>query len=169
MRTERSKFGAIRCTVRGYPSTGGYWMKQADMLDMLYLSVPRSHPVQRSDDASVEDAFCDRLRRTGATWWASEQESQDVLAGVRKATEAESKVLVFGWPSDGSGVWVLRYASEDEVPEDFGMVRMALDMDEKIEAMRKFGAEFIAEVSEVEELSDPYPLKARSDELSQLN
>jgi hypothetical protein len=117
----------------------------------------------------VEDAFCDRLRRIGATWWASEQESQDVLAGLRKATEVESKVLVFGWPSDMSGVWVLRYASEDEVPEDFGMVRMALDMDEKIEAMRKFGAEFFADVRKVEELSDHYPPKARSDGLGQLN
>jgi hypothetical protein len=55
------------------------------------------------------------------------------------------------------GVWVLRYASEYEVPKDSGMVRMALDMDEKIEAMRKFGAEFVADVSEVEELSDHYP------------
>jgi hypothetical protein len=144
-------------------------MKQADISDMLYLSVPRSHPVQRSDDASVEDAFCDRMRRIGATWWASKLESHDVEAGLRGATEAERKVLVFGWPSDGSGVWVLRYASEDEVPEDFGMVRMALDMDEKIEAMRRFGAEFIADVSEVEELSDHYPPKARSDELCQLN
>lgn len=140
-------------------------MKQADILDMLYLSVPRSHPVQRSDDASVEDAFCNRLRRIGATWWASEQESQDVLAGVCKTTEAESKVLVFGWPSDGSGVWGLGYASEDEVPEDFAMFRMALDMDKKIEAMCEFGAEFIADVPEVEELPDHYPPKTRSDAL----
>jgi hypothetical protein len=88
-----------------------------------------------------------------------------VLTGVRKATEAESKFLVFGWLSDGPGVWVLRYASEDEVPEDFGMVRIALDMDEKIEAVRKFGAEFVADVSEVEEFSDHYPPKTRSDQL----
>jgi hypothetical protein len=27
-----------------------------------------------------------------------------VEAGLRRATEAERKVLVFGWPSNGSGV-----------------------------------------------------------------
>lgn len=59
--------------------------------------------------------------------------------------------MVFGWPdsggSDGSeaerGVWVLRYASDKEVPGDFGRLKFVVSSEEKIEVMREFGAIFV--------------------------
>ena len=42
--TERTVFGPLGCDVYGYPSTGGVLIKEtADLLDMLFLSVPRSY------------------------------------------------------------------------------------------------------------------------------
>ena len=51
---------------------------------------------------------------------ASEREWIDVQLGEKERTELEKRVLVFGWPSDGVGVWMLRFASENELPKDFG-------------------------------------------------
>ncbi|KAB8276871.1 hypothetical protein BDV30DRAFT_205520, partial [Aspergillus minisclerotigenes] len=69
--TERTVFGTLGCTVYGYPSTGGILIKEADLLDMLFLSLPRSYISQRSPDTDEEDRFCNLLRRTGATFWPS--------------------------------------------------------------------------------------------------
>jgi hypothetical protein len=51
-------------------------------------------------------------------------------------------------PADGRGVWVLKYEQADDLPDDFGKVRMAADMEEKIEAMKALGAEFVADPDE---------------------
>lgn len=56
------------------------------------------------------------MRRVGATWWASEQEWVDVELGERESTALKERVLAFGWPTDGVGVWVLRFGSEKEMP-----------------------------------------------------
>ena len=40
--TDRTLFRAQGCTVYGYPSTGGVLIKEADLLDLLFLSLPRS-------------------------------------------------------------------------------------------------------------------------------
>jgi hypothetical protein len=80
----------------------------------------------------------------------------EVHIGVRKMTEKEKKVLVFGWPADGVGVWVLRYASEREVPRDFGRVSFAISMEERIRIMREYGATLVEDVAQVEELRDTF-------------
>ena len=59
---------------------------------------------------------------------------------VRDGTELEKRVLVFGWPSDEVGVWVLRFTSEREVPSDFGRLGMAISIDERIEVMKGYRA-----------------------------
>ncbi|KAH8589905.1 hypothetical protein B0O99DRAFT_318371 [Bisporella sp. PMI_857] len=152
--TERTSFGTRGCVVYGYPSTGGVLIKQADLLDMLFLSLPRSHVSQCSRSADEEDRFCHLLRRTGATLWPSKQDWIEVQIGMREMTEEEEKVLVFGWPTDGVGVWVLRFASARQMPRDFGRVGFAMDMEEKIQMMREYGASFVEDVTQVEELRD---------------
>ncbi|KAJ5302323.1 hypothetical protein N7508_007186 [Penicillium antarcticum] len=62
------------CVVYGYPSTGGVLVKEADLLDMLFLSVSRSHESQRSPSLNEEDRFCKLMRRTGAKWWSSRED-----------------------------------------------------------------------------------------------
>ena len=62
-------------------------------------------------------------------------------------------MLVFRWPSDGVGVGVLRFASEREVPSDFGRLEMAISMDERIEVIKVYGAVFYENIDEVNERS----------------
>lgn len=152
--TERTKFGTRGCLVYGYPSTGGVLIKEADLLDMLFLSLPRSHVSQRSPSADEEDRFCNLMRRTGATWWPSKEDWIEVQMDMREITEEEEKVLVFGWPTDGVGVWVLRFGSARQLPRDFGRMSLAMNMEEKIQMMREYGATFVEDVTQVEELYD---------------
>lgn len=35
--------------------------------------------------------------------------------------------MVFGWLTDGEGVWVFRYGNERAVPRDFERISLALD------------------------------------------
>ena len=72
--------------------------------------------------------------------------------GVRERTELEKRVLVFGWPSDGVGVWMLRFATEIELPRDFGRLGMAISMDERVKVMKEYGAVFYKNPNEVNEL-----------------
>ncbi|RAH68024.1 uncharacterized protein BO66DRAFT_421892 [Aspergillus aculeatinus CBS 121060] len=135
--TERTRFGTLGCTVYGYPSTGGVLIKEADLLDMLFLSLPRSHVSQRSPSAEEEDR---------SDWL-------EVQMGLRQMTEEEEKVIVYGWPADGVGVWVLRFASANELPDDFGRMNLAMNMEEKIQIMKEYGATFVEDVTQVEELN----------------
>ncbi|KAL2794887.1 hypothetical protein BJX66DRAFT_186562 [Aspergillus keveii] len=153
--TNRTEFGFRGCFVYGYPSTGGVLIKvNADLVDMLFLSLPRFHVAQRSSSVEDEDRFCNLLRRIGATWWPSKEDQFDVMMQVKDATAEEKKVLVFGWPADGVGVWVLRFESYGQVPRDFGRMHYAVDMEERIRIMREYGAEFVEDVSQVEELRE---------------
>ncbi|GLA77956.1 hypothetical protein AtubIFM55763_010435, partial [Aspergillus tubingensis] len=151
--TERTVFGPGGCVVYGYPSTGGVLIKDGpDLLDMLFLSVPRSHASQRSPSADEEDRFCNLMRRTGAKFWPSKEEWIAVKMERRDITEEEEKVMVYGWPTDGVGVWVLRYRSASQMPRDFGRMSFAMNMDERIQIMKEYGATFFEDVTEVKEL-----------------
>jgi uncharacterized protein YifE (UPF0438 family) len=152
-RTERTVFDTMGCTVYGYPSTGGVLIKEADLLDILFLSLPRSYVSQRSPSADEEDRFCNLMRRTGATFWPSKQDWFDVQVGLREITEEEEKVMVYGWPTDGVGVWVLRFRSTRQLPSDFGRMSLAMNMEEKIQIMREYGATFVEDITQVEELN----------------
>jgi hypothetical protein len=151
---ERTVFGARGCVVYGYPSAGGVFIKEADFVDMVFLSLSRSHASQRSPSADEEDKFCRLMRRAGATLWPSKQDWIDVQIGMREMTEEEEKVMVFGWPADGVGVWVLRYRNAGQVPKDFGRMSMAMNMEEKIQIMREYGATFVEDITQVEELCE---------------
>lgn len=152
--TSRTGFGTRGCIVYGYPSTGGILIKEANVLDMNFLSLDRLHSAERSNDAAEEDEFCGLMRKVGATWWNSRREWEEEQLGIVEMTEMQKRVLVFGWPTDGVGVWVLRYKSEDEVPDDFGRINFVVTMDEKIRVMKEYGALFYDDVGAVEELKD---------------
>lgn len=152
-KTERTVFGPEGCVIYGYPSTGGVLIKEgADLVDMLFLSVPRSHTSQRSSSADEEDRFCNLMRRTGAKFWLSKEEWIAVTMERREITEEEEKVMVYGWPTDRVGVWVLRYKSAGEIPRDFGRMSFAMNMDERIQIMKEYGATFFEDVTQVKEL-----------------
>lgn len=149
---KRTEFGRLGCTAYGYPSSGGTLIKEVDVVDMQFLQLDRFSAARRSSDMAQEDEFCTRMRKIGVTWWADEQVWIDVQCGIRERTELESRQLIFGWPTNREGVWVLRYDSEWEVPRDFGKVFMALNMDERCQVMKHFGATFYADPETVNEL-----------------
>ena len=93
------------------------------------------------------------MKRTGATFWPSKRDWSAVQIGFREPTEEEEKVMVYGWPTNGVGVWVLRFKNTEQLPRDFGRINLALNMEEKIQIMREFGATFVEDVMQVEELS----------------
>lgn len=150
---KRTEFGRQGCAAFGYPSRGGVLIKDpVDIVDMQYLQLERFKATQRSTNVLEEDAFCERMRRIGATWWPSEQDYNDVLLGVRERTELEARVLVFGWPEESTGVWLLSYESEMAKPRDFGKLQLAIDMNERCRMMQEFGATYYPDHGEVREL-----------------
>ena len=152
----RTIFGSRGCNIYGYPSSGGIFVKKADVLDLLYLSPSRSQACERSPDSDEEDKFCASLQRVGAKWWISKQDWINAILGARDLTDEESKVVVYGWPTEGAGVWVLRYGSEDDVPYDFGRLRLALTMEKRIVIMQEYNAEIAEDAFQVPELRDCY-------------
>ena len=150
---KRTQFNRLGCTVYGYPSSGGILIKEVDVVDMQFLQLDRFNAAQRSSNLIREDEFCARMRKIGAIWWADEQAWIDVQLGIRERTELESRQLIFGWPANGEGVWVLRYANESEVPRDFGKISLAIDMDERCRVMKHYGATFYADAETVHELT----------------
>ena len=154
--SKRTESGRRGCTVYGHPSSGGILIKEADTVDMHFLSLNSFRPSQRSSNILEEDRFCALMRRLGASWWESEEEWVDVQLGVRERTEMEEKVLGFGWPADGVGVWVSRFGSEKEVPDDFGRLRLAVNMDERVQVMKEYGATFCEDAREVQELKEAF-------------
>lgn len=62
--------------------------------------------------------------------------------GVRERIELERRVLEFRCPTDGAGVWVLRFGHQREVPKDFGRIGLAVTMDERVQVMKEYGALF---------------------------
>ena len=47
---------------------------------------------------------------------------------------------------------MLRFGSAGHVPRDFGRMSLAMNMEEKIQMMREYGAAFVEDVTQVEEL-----------------
>jgi len=109
---KRTEFGRLGCTVYAYPSSGGVLIKEVDIVDMQFLQLDRFSAAQRSSNIIQEDEFCARMRKIVAIRWANEHAWIDVQCGMRDRTELESRQLIFGWPTNGKGVWFLRYNNE---------------------------------------------------------
>ncbi|TGO79005.1 hypothetical protein BELL_0046g00040 [Botrytis elliptica] len=170
--TMRTIFDTIGCTIYGYPSTSGIFIKEnANIVDMSFLSLNRLHPTQRSHDPIEEDEFCVLMRKIGAIWWSSERHHTIEWASLDDAyqeasvpssmlTNAQKRNSIFGWPTDGEGVWVLRYDTHERMknllPRDLGRINLAVDMDERVEIMREYDATFYENEQDVEELGDGY-------------
>jgi hypothetical protein len=170
----RSFFSQTACHIHGHPSSGDILIKRsANLVDLQFLSLPRNISTYRSENADEEDAFCDLMRRIGATWWESEAVFRRALVGedaydgdpaedekdpvVRAANKARAQRFVtFGWPTDGVGVWVLRFERRVRRPTDYGKMGFATSMRGRIELIKQFSAEFVEDLSQVKELQEPW-------------
>ena len=86
-----------------YPSQGGMLiLPYAASLDLDFLSLPRfpdDSTVARSGNAAEEDSFCERMRRVGGSWWESEDDFFEAMAGGRQLSQTENQLTIFAWPS----------------------------------------------------------------------
>ena len=137
-------------------------MLPLDIAVAKYLGVPRLESAHRASDSVDEDAFCDRLRLLGAKWWESEHDYMRHFIGFDELTEAEEvkkddEEMIVGWPSKDEqgegGVWILRVRSPKDCPESTRL-RMCLDMEERCELLKTWGAIFYEDPREVEEFKE---------------
>lgn len=174
----RSYFDGGGCHAHGHPSCGGILIKKSvNIVDLQFLSLPRLAASKRSYNDQEEDSFCELLRRIGAKWWKDEPSHLMSLHGldaydgdpdddekdheIQTANEARARqIITFGWPADGFGVWVLRFKNKRSVPAACKTLDFALNMEEKIEIMKTFGAEFVEDPSLVQELQEPWSPEA---------
>ncbi|KAH7380702.1 hypothetical protein BKA66DRAFT_419555, partial [Pyrenochaeta sp. MPI-SDFR-AT-0127] len=56
--TSRSSLGKYGARVSCWPSTGGVWIKQADLVDLNFLELSRFTDTPRQFDQTAEDKFC---------------------------------------------------------------------------------------------------------------
>jgi hypothetical protein len=52
-----------------WPSTGGVWVKNVDLVEMDFLGLNRLGHTPRQFNQTDEDEFCGRFRAIGAHWW----------------------------------------------------------------------------------------------------
>jgi hypothetical protein len=52
-----------------WPSTGGVWVKNLDLVEMEFLGLNRLGHTPRQFNQTAENEFCGRLRAIGAQWW----------------------------------------------------------------------------------------------------
>ncbi|KAL8693627.1 MAG: hypothetical protein Q9218_001585 [Villophora microphyllina] len=175
----RTTFSVNGADIYAWPSRGGVIIPEdAEAVDFDFLGFdPLNPPMERLDNQSAEDAFCQRLLLLGAKWWDSQarysivSEIRDRAQGKgnppRRAfklekqpppTMREKRIIKAGWPSTG-GVWVSEFettwAGVDEEEdlldwdEELRRLRMARTMDERCDMLReRFRGRFYADLKD---------------------
>ena len=146
-------------TAWGWPSGGGLLVKTVDNVELKFLGLDRDSRNSPSLDPTDEDAFCLRLRKLGAQFFASENDYQrasvpdlgyDTISGDRATCFAAE--LQVGWPVQG-GVWVLEVANKQLQPKDLFELHAAQDMEERCTILKGLGAAFISDPQECKYMS----------------
>lgn len=108
---------------------------------LQHLSIERftAIPSVRESYPVAEDAFCDSLKKIGATWWRSLPAAERDAAGYPDGPDGLLPDHVFtGWPKNG-GVWVLQVKELEYLSSRLGMLAMAVDMDEYCKVLETNG------------------------------
>jgi hypothetical protein len=146
--TYRTEFtGGSLTTVRGWPSTGGFYILSCDGVELEFLGLDRFEPTPRSQDAAEEDVFCARMRRLGPRWYPDLEEE-----ALEDFDEYRTKyVKAFGWPADG-GVWALKMCEMDAYFKGMSRIRNAFSMDERCRQIEKLGGVFYSDPAKCPDL-----------------
>ncbi|KAF2005048.1 hypothetical protein P154DRAFT_518623 [Amniculicola lignicola CBS 123094] len=106
--TARSTILRHGARIACWPSTGGVWIKTADVAEIDFLDIDRFEDTPRQFNTTAEDEFCQKLRMTGAEWWQLPPDfgSRDDLGDQKYACrtvetcfepQIKNKYLL-GWP-----------------------------------------------------------------------
>jgi hypothetical protein len=144
--------------VFGHPSVGGILILEASRVEMEYLGISEDETLMRSPEQGVEDKFCERIRRFGAQWWQHDRAWTDAMIGEGDAKKYFTTVLT-AWPSDGKGVWVLKYDREEwsrggnmKKANLAGRLTWARDMGERMALIREFGGRYFEDPDDCDDL-----------------
>jgi hypothetical protein len=144
--------------VFGHPSIGGLTIVETSRVEMEYLEMDRSKALTRSQDQKEEDEFCKGLRRLGAQWWPNERAWIDTMIGEGDAEKYRMTVHT-AWPSDGKGVWVLKYNwkewSQSGNPKKANLaysLGQTRNMDERVILIKELGGQYFEDAEACEEL-----------------
>lgn len=148
----RTEFtGGSLTTVRGWPSTGGFYILKCDGVELEFLGLDRFEPTPRSRDPAEEDAFCAKMRRLGPRWYRDlGAEAAESLGGGER-TDYMHVVKAFGWPADG-GVWALKMPEMDAYMKGKSRIRNAFSMDERCRQIEKLGGVFYSDPAKCPDL-----------------
>ncbi|KAI9757583.1 MAG: hypothetical protein M4579_003395 [Chaenotheca gracillima] len=129
-----------------WPSTGGIWIKEVTPIEIAHLGLDRFNDTERSTDPVDEDAFCKRLRMSGAQLYQLPPHWNYPITwceNVVFCTEPIVRVhLALGFPSKG-GVWVLDTSgSPERFPPGMGGLSNAFTMEERCTVLKKLGGKF---------------------------
>lgn len=148
--TKRTEFTSGSLTiVRGWPSTGGFYVLGCDGVQLEFLGLDRFEPTPRSQNPAEEDAFCANMRKFGAKWYRDlEAEAADSLG---EEYRYDHEVKAFGWPVDG-GVWALKMPYMDSYMKGMGRIRNAFSMEERCRQIEKLGGVFYSDPAKCPDL-----------------
>jgi hypothetical protein len=139
-RSTITKHGArVAC----WPSTGGIWIKHANLLDMNFLDLDRFEDTPRQPDHAAEDEFCTRLRLVGADWWRFplrlENKKNETCNTLETCFEPDIKnKYLFAWPEDQMIACYVSIASAENLDgELLGGYHHATNMRERCYAIER--------------------------------
>lgn len=149
---QRLSFFGRDAELYGFPSIGGVWILSAHPVLLKHLSIDRftAIPSQKDSDPVAEDAFCESLKKIGATWWPTFY-AADFQASLDP--DHPPDYVFLGWPDNG-GVWFIRLADAEFFRCKLGMLKMALDMKEYCKVLEMNGATFYENPQDCEYLKD---------------
>src|ERR1700709_1678209 len=97
----RLSFFDLGSSLKGYPSTGGVWILTSPHPVLLqHLSIDRFTAIssEKESDPVAEDAFCNLLKKIGATWWRS---LYAATIEVESYPDRRPDRVFLGWPKNG--------------------------------------------------------------------
>lgn len=147
--TARSAVIRYGARVACRPSSGGIWIKLADLVELDFLELDRWNDTPRQSNQTREDEFCTLLEMIGAEWWELPPSAQQHRGNLRCATletcfqpNIKFKHLI-AWPETEKAACV--------VPTERALARgekamlryhNAMNMEERCEAIRSLGGKF---------------------------
>ena len=154
-REYRSSFSMATATVKAYPSQGGLVYGAFTGAELDWLGLSRLEKSRPSHDPQQEDEFAFKMMQLGARWWKCQNfydwRYQQAWKQAFPWPDSYPPIMHVAYPSSG-GVWVYRQFSKDDIL-GFARIAMARDMDERSEALKRFGAVFYKDVEECPDIA----------------
>ncbi|KAF2827969.1 hypothetical protein CC86DRAFT_369148 [Ophiobolus disseminans] len=160
--TQRSSLLKHGARIACWPSTGGVWIKHADLVDLNFLGLSRFLDTSRQFDQAAEDNFCTKLKMLGAEWWAlpaqfedrkhlgEKQFACDTLESCFEPDVANRWIIA--WPEDSQSVCYVSISQAKE--QDPARLYNAFDMQERCNMILSVGGEWCRCKAECPDIAD---------------